>query len=247
MNSAGFTKDGKRYIRVVNGQICQAFDFQGFSSGDCFTLNVSLFALCEREIHNGNPMFIPMDMRVGFLLQGSDIWWDYSDKSAEEVTEIILNKLLPIFERINTCKAYYREVESAIKPDYFGARNYGSLAEFLLGIKQWGNFTWVCLKAGDYDKAMMCADNQLKRLEKQHIDAVERMQEIINQTPDDSKYMGQFKQSLTEENERYEKNASYYKLVQTKLSNGEYDDLLAEANRVEEKNMNCLKAFCVNA
>lgn len=243
--SAGFKTEGKRYIRVVNGQMCQAFEFQGFSSGECFTVNVNIFGLCEREIYQGNVKFLPLHMRIGFLLGVGDTWWDYSDESAEKVTGVILNELLPIFDRVNTYEALLHEVEEQLVDIPNEKRNPCEMSTYLFLNKFWGNMSAVCMAVGDYDKALFCVDNHMKHIEAAHRTRVEDLQNNIEQTGNFSQYRKEFEHYLEEENNSFEKGMSFYSSIKSKLVNKEYDGLSGMLRATEEKNLACLRKYIV--
>ena len=243
--SAGFKSEGKRYIRVVNRQICQAFEFQGFSSGDCFTINLCIFGLCEREIYQGNVKFLPLHMRIGFLLGVGDTWWDYSDESAEKVTGVILNELLPIFDRVNTYEALLHEVEEQLVDIPNEKRNPCEMSTYLFMNKLWGNMSAVCMAVGDYDRALFCVDNHMKHIEAAHRTRVEDLQNNIEQAGEFSPYKKDFEHYLEEENNLFEKELSHYSSVRSKLVNREYDELSRMLNAIEEKNLSCFTKYII--
>jgi len=158
MKEKGFKKEGQTYIRVVNGQVCQSVNFQGFSGGDRFTLNVGLNPLCANII--ANPKFIPAFIRIGYLLGTGDKWWDYTNESVNTVTDIILNILLPFFDRCDTYQGIFEEIKDEISPDPHKSYNLFN-AKTALYICIRSHLHVVCISVGEYDKAIDCITHML--------------------------------------------------------------------------------------
>lgn len=100
MKNAGFKVDGQGYVRVVNGIICQSFDFQGSMSGEGFTINIGVNPLFDKRINAVRDF--RNYIRIGNLLLKGDIWWSYTEETVKEVADIITDKLLPFFEQCST-------------------------------------------------------------------------------------------------------------------------------------------------
>ena len=202
--------------------------------------------MCEREIYQGNVKFLPLHLRIGFLLGVGDTWWDYSDESAEKVTGVILNELLPIFDRVNTYDALLHEVKDQLVDIPKEQRNPCDTSTYLFLNKFWGNISVICMAAGDYNKALFCVENHMKHMEAAHRTRVEDLQNNIAQTGDFSQYRKEFEHYLEEENNSFEKEMSHYSFIKSKLVNKEYDGLLEMLKTTEKKNLTCLRKYIVD-
>ncbi len=103
MKTAGFKTEGQWYVRVTNRQICQIINFQGFSGGDSFTVNIGIHPLCAEEITNYK--YLNLDIRIGVLMGKGDTWWNYTKESADQVAQIIVELVLPVLERCSSYEA----------------------------------------------------------------------------------------------------------------------------------------------
>lgn len=153
MKEKGFKKEGLRYLRIVNGQIFQSVGFQGYSGGDRFTLNIGLSAICDRKVPNYK--YFPDSIRIGLLLGKGDTWWEYTDRSVETITDIILNFLLPLFDRCDTYQGFYDEIKNEITSEPYEGFDLtnGTTALYILTR---GRLHWLCIKVGAYDDAVKC-------------------------------------------------------------------------------------------
>lgn len=159
MKEKGFKKEGQTYLRIINGQVYQSVGFQGFSSGDSFTLNIGLSPLCARKVPNYKLFWA--NIRIGLLLGKGDVWWEYTDESVEIVTDIILNFLLPFFDRCDTYQGFFNEIKNEITSEPYEGFDLtnGTTALYICTREE---LHWVCIKVGAYDKAIQCLNSSIK-------------------------------------------------------------------------------------
>lgn len=129
----GFKRKGNDYFRFVNGQIMQGIHLQSSIYGDGFTVDVIT-----------SPIFCGGgDCRIGFYIKGEDFWWDYNC-NINDVTQIIKEKIMPLFEEITTYDKLYEIIKPCLendKPDF--SINY--MQGIFYGFS-YENLFWLCVK-----------------------------------------------------------------------------------------------------
>jgi hypothetical protein len=108
MNSMGFSIRGNSFSRLTDDGIIQEMEFQRGSSGEEFTININIVP------ENKDIPYINRSLRLCQLIPEAPQWWNYSEKSVEEVNDIIKNKLIPIFINLSTLKGIF---EFITQPD----------------------------------------------------------------------------------------------------------------------------------
>lgn len=157
MKAAGFKTEGQWYVRVTNRQICQIINFQGFSGGDCFTVNIGIHPLCAEEITNYK--YHNLDIRIGMLMGKGDTWWNYTKESANQVAQIISELVLPVLER---CSSYEALLAVADKDRI--AKETDPLFAPLSVISEhmwYGTLFYLSIAMGAYDKAAFYLEKQI--------------------------------------------------------------------------------------
>lgn len=122
----GFVKyKGNAYVKWNEIDVLEYIGLQKERYGSkTFTVNYSLI-----------PLYVPHDFlsldfgdRLGYLLLGRDVWWDYSNETVAEVSftnvmDAITKYLFPWFE-MNLCKDNLKKLllEEKKKREYYGGR-----------------------------------------------------------------------------------------------------------------------------
>ena len=113
MKSMGFSIRGNSFSRLTDDGIIQEIEFQRSSSGEEFTVNINIVP------ENKDIPYINRSLRLCQLIPEAPQWWNYSEKSVEEVTDIIENKIIPIFISLSTLQGIFEFItQTDILQDY---------------------------------------------------------------------------------------------------------------------------------
>ena len=167
MKKAGFQTKGAHYIRLTSGKMLQSFSFQSSSDGSMFTLNIGIMPLYETGCK-----WLHEPIRLGQLIGKGDAWWQGNENAVKEVSSLILNELLPLFEQCSSYDTYYHAVEAHIKPVNENELPDGGLALYLYSAPEM--FCRLCLRTGHNDKAIICIQNTIHQIElsKRNVDGL---------------------------------------------------------------------------
>ena len=225
MKKSGFKVKGSHYVRLTPGKMLHCFGFQASSDGTTFTMNIGIMPLYE----SGCKWFHEF-IRIGQIIGKGDTWWPGTEKSVEEVSMIILNTLLPLLDKCSTYEGFYNEIEEYITIDNENVFPNGGLALYCISSQEM--IGRLCLRTGHNDKALICIQNTIRRLNRSRIE--------VNVLSDDLK---DYKKQYAEE---CEKKISEQKKLEQKVLSNDISDILEEFDSIENENYILLEKYNYN-
>ena len=220
--NAGFKVKNSHYVRMTSEEILQCFSFQTLSDGTMFTVNFGIMPLYEVGCK-----WFTEPMRLGQIIGEGDKWWNDSEKSVKEVSSLILNTLIPLFDQCSTYKDYYNAVEAhiiSVDEDVSHAKGLALYCSWLPEM-----FCRLCLRTGHNDKAMICIHNTIRRIERSKIDV-----DSLNDEMNDYK-----KQYANE----CESRISEQKKLEIKVLSNDISDILEEFDNIEKENYSIMAKY----
>jgi hypothetical protein len=169
-----FKRDGKWYARVINKQILQAMNFQSFSDGKEFTVNLEIIPLCWKEITDYKHA---VAFGIGSFL-GSDKWWTYHNR--QEAWDLVKEKVIPVFESISDYGTLYQALKPFIHNRPTELTGYYA-EELSLAIGGLPLF-WLCVALGEIEDARACIIYEITRLRTAYQTNLEHFEKDIADT-----------------------------------------------------------------
>lgn len=242
MKENHFLVNGQAYIRVINNQILQTIDFQGFSGGDRFTVNIGIIPICADEFksvptHGG--------IRIGTLFFNGDKWWEYSNDSINEITDTIENKLLPLLDKLSSYENIYNELKKEISNiprkerdwnDINTVIHYSSIGDECL--------FWLCLRNNDYNGCKILLDN-LKNENLNWLNSCLKSCEENIKNTQIIKYKKMFEEYKNNYIELARKASNKYENLEKLLDNNEIEKMKTITNEYEAKNLITLEKYII--
>ena len=194
MKEAGFKTEGSWYIRVVNRQMCQTIDFQGSLGRNCFTFNIGIHPLCDEKFRNYKE-YSNRDERIGILMGQGDTWWSYTQESADQVSEIIRNLVLPLFAKCSSYETLFQTMEEN-RPEKKDRTNpFAVISEHM----PLSTLFHLSMMAGAYEKALFYLQKDLEQTE----DSIKEKKERKEACPE---YLQETSNCLYAQKEKLQKN-----------------------------------------
>ena len=240
MKENNFKINGQSYVRIINKQIIQNINFQGFSGGDSFTINMGITPICSYELPClPNPL-----IRIGNLFCGGDKGWNYSENSLDEVIDIIKSKVLPLLNKLSDYDKIYEELKTEIDEIPRENKSWSNKKTILYYSIGENSMFWLCIRNNDYDKCRILLKNQKKVNENWLNSCLESSERDIKNTQSKKKkkifedYKKNYIEIAKKESIRIEN-------LEELLNNKEFEKLISITKEFEEKNLNTLKKYVI--
>lgn len=242
MKTAGFKTEGQWYVRVTNRQICQIINFQGFSGGDSFTVNIGIHPLCAEEITNYK--YRNLDIRIAELMGKGDTWWNYTKESADQVAQIIVELVLPVLER---CSSYEALLAVADKDRIAKevAKENDSLFTPLSVVSEhmrYGTLFYLSIAMSAYDKAAFYLEKEIAATR----DSAEENQKwydlVISESTTES-IKADWLEKKKENLQFFQKEIDRLLTVEEKLKQENYSEILDEIAQSEKASLENLSKY----
>jgi hypothetical protein len=141
LRSRGFSRSGQTWTRTSGG-VAHVIDFQRSRFSDPgtvkFTINMGVALDAIWRLYSGDglggaiheadcfPRFRVGEVLGGFRREATDIWWTIaenngSDEVAAEVKSAVLERCLPILDRLDSADAVFRFVQDEAPPRHANA------------------------------------------------------------------------------------------------------------------------------
>lgn len=141
LKSRGFLRSGLSWTRISSG-VAHLIEFQRSRFSDPgsvdFTINIGVALEAVERLYSGEgfgkriheadcfPRFRVGEVLGGFRRGATDVWWtvsenDCTDDLATEVRSTVLEKCLPILDRLNSVEAVFRFVQEEAPPRHASA------------------------------------------------------------------------------------------------------------------------------
>lgn len=123
LKEQGFCKwKTNSYVRRNHIDLLEYIDLKKEQHGSrTFTVNFAIMPLYVSTEY----MILGFGSRLGVLITGKDVWWDYADddiaiKSFQNITDAIQRFVMPWFQKFNNEAAYKKQLKKDIKKSFCG-------------------------------------------------------------------------------------------------------------------------------
>ena len=240
MKENHFICEGQSYIRIVNKQILQIINFQGYSNGARFTLNIGIIPLCSVEFP-----FLPVPhICIGQLYKEEYSGWEYNLESTKKASSMIKENILPLLEKHSNYDNIYQELKSLVDSVPREEKDWNDPKVVIYYSIDEEAMFWVCLKNKDYSKCKVLLKNMKLTNSKWLKANVKNCEENIKNT-EIPKYKNIFEENKNNFIEFANNKEKSIDGLEALLEKNKIDDLMIIAENIEQKNLKTFEKYII--
>lgn len=239
MKTLSFKSSGQWYIRVVNKEVYQSMWFQSFSGGKSFTINIGIFPICGeyRTEKIGN-------IRIGPWIYKKDKWFDYTSESIDEVTRIIKNEIIPLFNQTTTYNDLYDYIKNQIICIPRQERDFNDITTYIWDFIGNKDLAILCCKLKKYDEASICIKNGIDFINYINESNIKNYDDMIKNA-NSEEYKKRFNNDKKEYIAVMNKKISELEKLQELINKEDSNKLTTIINNNEKQNQKFLKEYII--